>query len=146
MDEDTNTPMTEDSSMPAAGATGGEPGTEATGKPRAKAPYVVLGFIGALFFGFFLAPLVAALLQALAPSVGESPALAVVQILTLVVQPVLLLLTLGLSIAALIVGKNKRDAKLASLGKGGVAAFVTAILVTLLAFGTCMVMLGANGL
>ena len=61
-----------------------------------------------------------------------------------ILQLVLPLLALGLSIAGFVVDRNKDDARLLGLDKGGVAAFATAILVSLLAFSTCMVTLGTS--
>ena len=158
--------MDEDTSRPATEATDGLSAEETTGptaeyvstpaadtppvgtptRPRTQARHVVLGFIAVLFGGFFLAPLLSALFAWLMQSTGENPAFAAVTIIAGILQLLLPALALGLSIAAFVVGKNKGDARLLGLGKGGLAAFATAVLVALLAFGTCMVILGTSGL
>lgn len=99
-----------------------------------------------LFGGFFLAPLLSVPFQWLIQSTGENPAFAAVGMIAGILQLMLPLLALGLSIAAFVVGGSKGDARLLGLGKGGLAAFATAILVSLLAFSTCMVILGTSGL
>lgn len=133
--------MDEDTSRPTAEETGATPA-----RPKTQARHVVLGFIAVLFGGFLLAPLLSALFQWLMQSTGENPAFAAVAIIAGILQLALPLLALGLSIAAFVVGGSKGDARLLGLGKGGLAAFATAVLVALLAFGTCIFMLGTSGL
>ena len=97
-----------------------------------------------LFGGFFLSPLLSVPFQWLIQSTRENRVFAAVGIVAGILQRVLPLLAVGLSIAAIAVGRNKGDARRLGLGKGGLAAFAIAILVSLLAFSTCMVTLGTS--
>lgn len=116
------------------------PAQPPAGKPKVRWGFFALGFITPSAVYMLVASIVSTINDATDTAAGLPGSLVAV---------VLSLATLGVAvgmIAAFVVGNRRENPRLRSFGLGGLISYAVTMLISLLAFGACLLTLGGTGL